>query len=168
MAAAMFVLGPVSGYLVSKRGPRPSLVTGAVSLSLAGWLFAHWDNHLPDHRLFLGYALIGAGLGMMNAAITNTAVSGMPRSQSGVASATTSTTRQVGQSLGVAIVGSILASGASRIVPGHSFTSGARASWWVIFGCGIAVLIVALTTTGQWGRATAVRTAALFAADEAS
>jgi EmrB/QacA subfamily drug resistance transporter len=166
MAGAMFVLGPVSGALVGKRGPRLSLTIGAVALSLAGLLFALWGSHLPDDRLFLGYGLIGVGLGMMNAAITNTAVSGMPRSQSGVASATTSTTRQIGQSLGVAIVGSILASGSSRIVPGSAFTSGAQASWWLIFGCGIAVLIVAITTTGQWGQATAARTAALFGAEE--
>lgn len=166
MAGAMFVLGPVSGYLVGKRGPRLSLTIGGVALSLAGLLFALWGSDLPDDRLFLGYGLIGVGLGMMNAAITNTAISGMPRSQSGVASATTSTTRQVGQSLGVAIVGSILASGSAHIMPGSAFASGAHASWWVIFGCGVAVLVVAITTTGQWGKATAARTAALFGAEE--
>jgi EmrB/QacA subfamily drug resistance transporter len=166
MAGAMFVLGPVSGFLVARRGPRPSLTIGAVALALAGLLFALWGRHLPDSRLFLGYALIGIGLGMMNAAITNTAVAGMPRSQSGVASATTSMTRQIGQSLGVAIVGSILAAGTARIVAGPAFTSGARTSWWIIFGLGIAVLVVSTTATGRWGRATAARTAALFGNDE--
>jgi EmrB/QacA subfamily drug resistance transporter len=166
MAGAMFVLGPVSGYLVARRGPRPSLTIGAIALSLAGLLFALWGSNLPDHRLFIGYALIGVGLGMMNAAITNTAISGMPRSQSGVASATTSTSRQVGQSLGVAIVGSVLATGASRITAGSAFTNGARVSWWIIFGCGMAVLVVAVTTTGEWEKATAARTAALFDREE--
>jgi EmrB/QacA subfamily drug resistance transporter len=166
MAAAMFVLGPVSGYLVGKWGPRPSLTIGGCALSLAGLLFALWGSHLPDQRLFLGYCLIGVGLGMLNAAITNTAVSGMPRAQSGVAAAITSTARQVGQSLGVAIVGSILASRVTHIMPGAAFTSGARTGWWVIFGLGIVVLVVAVTTTGEWGKATAVRTAARFAAGE--
>jgi EmrB/QacA subfamily drug resistance transporter len=166
MAGAMFVLGPISGYLVSRRGPRLSLGIGAAALSLAGLLFALWGSRLPDSRLFLGYGLIGVGLGMMNAAITNTAVSGMPRSQAGVASATTSTTRQVGQALGVAIVGSILASGAGGITPGSVFTSNARASWWLIFGLGINVFFVAMATNGRWGRATAARTAALFGAEE--
>jgi EmrB/QacA subfamily drug resistance transporter len=165
MAGVMFVLGPVSGYLVSRRGPRLSMGIGAVALSLAGLLFALWGNHLPDSRLLLGYALIGVGLGMLNAAITNTAVSGMPRSQAGVASATTSTTRQVGQALGVAIVGSILASGAGGITPGSAFTSSARTVWWIIFGLGVTVFVVAMTTNGRWGKATAARTAALFGAD---
>ncbi len=114
MAGAMLILGPLSGYLVSKYGPRLSLTIGAVALALAGGLFAVWGADLPDSRLILGYALVGVGIGMMNAAITNTAVSGMPRSQAGVAAATTSTTRQVGQSLGVAIVGSILATGSGH------------------------------------------------------
>jgi EmrB/QacA subfamily drug resistance transporter len=166
MAGAMVVLGPVSGYLVSRRGPRLSLTIGAVALSLAGLLFALWGSRLPDSRLFLGYGLIGVGLGMMNAAITNTAVSGMPRSQAGVASATTSTTRQVGQALGVAVVGSILASGAGGITPGSAFTSSAAASWWLIFGLGVTVFVVAMTTNGRWGKATAARTAALFGAEE--
>ena len=166
MAGAMFFLGPVSGYLVSTRGPRLSLTIGGVSLSLAALLFALWGSNLPDGRLFLGYALIGIGLGMMNAAITNTAVSGMPRSQAGVASATTSTTRQVGLALGVALVGSILASGAGGITPGSAFTSSARTSWWFICGFGLTVLVVARTTMGRWGMETAARTAALFGAEE--
>jgi hypothetical protein len=36
----------------------------------------------------------------------------------------------------------------------------------VIFGLGIAILVVAVTTTGEWGKATAARTAARFAAGE--
>jgi MFS family permease len=166
MAGAMFVLGPVSGYLVARRGPRLSLTIGAVALSVAGLLFALWGSHLPDHRLLVGYGLIGVGVGMMNAAITNTAIAGMPRSQSGVASATTSTTRQVGQALGVAIIGSVLATGSRRIVASSAFTNSAKDSWWIIFGCGIAVLVVAITTTGQWGKASAARTAALIEAEE--
>jgi EmrB/QacA subfamily drug resistance transporter len=166
MAGAMFVLGPVSGYLVGRRGPRLSLTIGAVALALAGLLFALWGSHLPNARLFVGYGLIGVGLGMLNAAITNTAVSGMPRSQSGVASATTSTTRQIGQSLGVAIVGSVLATATSRVMAGSAFFGAARTAWWIIFGLGIAVLIVALTTTGPWGARTAARTAALFGIEE--
>jgi EmrB/QacA subfamily drug resistance transporter len=159
MAGAMLVLGPFSGYLVSKRGPRLSLTIGGVALAVSGCLFAAWGSDLPTSRLILGYALFGVAVGMMNAAITNTAVSGMPRSQAGVAAATTSTTRQVGQSLGVAIVGSILATSSAKIGDKTAFAAGSRDSWWIICGCGVAVFIVALTTTGAWAKGTAVRTA---------
>jgi EmrB/QacA subfamily drug resistance transporter len=166
MAGAMFVLGPVSGALVAKRGPRLSLAIGGASLALAALLFARWGSYLPNNRLFLGYALIGGGLGMANSAITNTAVSGMPRSQSGVAAATTSTSRQVGQTLGVAVIGTVLATGATKVVAGSAFTHNARTSWLIILGCGLAMLIMALTTTGKWAKKTAEQTAILFGIEE--
>ena len=50
----------------------------------------------------------------LNPPITNTAVSGMPNSQAGVAAAVASTSRQVGQTLGVAVIGSILGTAAGR------------------------------------------------------
>ena len=166
MAGAMFVLGPVSGYVVGKWGPRIPLVVGAISLFLAALLFVTQGSHLPDSELFLGYTLIGIGLGVMNAAITNTAVSGMPRSQSGVASATTSTSRQIGQALGVAIIGSVLASNLHQITPGRAFATGFHTSWWIIGTCGIIVLIVALVTTGKWGNKTAEEAASFINAEE--
>ena len=51
---------------------------------------------------------------MVNAPITNTAVSGMPRAQAGVAAAVASTSRQIGQTLGVAVIGAVLAAGRRR------------------------------------------------------
>jgi MFS family permease len=157
MAGAMFLCGPLSGYIVSRRGPRISLLLGGFSLSIATIVFATSGASLANSKLFMGYLLIGIGLGFMNAAITNTAVSGMPRSQSGVASATTSTTRQIGQTLGVAIIGSVLASSLKNITDGASFTSAFHICWWIIFSFGLAVILTALITTGKWGAKTAVR-----------
>ena len=37
-----------------------------------------------------------------------------------------------------------------------------RPAWWIIAGCGAAVLLLGAVTTGRWARATADRTAALF------
>ena len=64
----------------------------------------------PSVWLIASYVLFGLGFGLVNAPITNTAVSGMPRAQAGVAAAVASTSRQVGQSLGVAVVGSAVVS----------------------------------------------------------
>ena len=57
----------------------------------------------------MSYTVFSAGFGLVNAPITNTAVSGMPREQAGVAAAVASTSRQVGATLGVAVIGSVLA-----------------------------------------------------------
>lgn len=166
MAGAMFLLGPISGYVVGKFGSRIPLIIGSVFLCLAALIFISQGTVISNSLLFFGYACIGIGLGVMNAAITNTAVSGMPRSQAGVASATTSTTRQIGQALGVAIIGSVLASNAHRIMPGLAFSNGFHVSWLIIGGCGIVVFIVALVTTGTWAKKTAERAAILIEAEE--
>jgi hypothetical protein len=105
--------------------------------------------------------VVGAGLGLVNAPITNSAVSGMPRQQAGVAAAVASTSRQVGTSLGVAIMGSVLNNnlhGAMRT----GFVQASRPGWWIVAACGAIILVLGIATTGPWGRRTAARTAALL------
>ena len=58
--------------------------------------------------LVAAYVVFGLGFGMVNAPITNTAVSGMPLAQAGVAAGVASTSRQVGSALGVAVLGSLV------------------------------------------------------------
>lgn len=169
MAGAMLISGPVSGYVISRRGPRIPLIIGGVTVALAATLSAFSIGHVSDARLFTSYVLIGIGLGCANAAITNTALSGMPRSQAGVAAATTSTSRQVGQSLGVALLGSVLARHAIRVAPGAIFTANSRVCWWILSGAGLAVLITAIVTTGKWALKTADKSRiAIEAADQAT
>src|SRR5690606_13340499 len=100
-----------------------------------------------------------------NAPLTNTAVSGMPRAQAGVAAAVSSTGRQVGQLLGVAIAGSIVAS--SLAVPqGPEFTRASQAVWWMVTGYGVLVLALGALTTGRRGLASAARVAESLFHDE--
>ena len=63
----------------------------------------------PLPYLLVAYGILGVGMGVVNAPITNTAVSGMPRSHAALASAVASTSRQVGASLGVALAGALAA-----------------------------------------------------------
>jgi len=78
----------------------------------------------------------------VNAPITNTAVSGMPRAQAGVAAAVASTSRQLGQTLGVAVIGAVLASGVGSSSYKDAFVSAARPGWWILVVCGLAVLVL--------------------------
>jgi hypothetical protein len=112
----------------------------------------------PVAWLMLSYVLFGCGFGRVNAPITNTAVSGMPRAQAGVAAAVASTSRQVGTSLGVAIVGSAVSSALHGPFRAH-FARATHPGWWIIAGCGVAVLGVAALSSGRWARSTAARTA---------
>ncbi|MET9362632.1 MFS transporter [Streptomyces sp. NPDC006632] len=162
MAALTFVCAPISGRLVGNRGPRLSLLIAGVAMAASGLLFALFDAERTTSLLFTGYVLFGLGFGMVNAPITNTAVSGMPRSQAGVAAAVASTSRQIGQTLGVAVIGAVLAGGMAGVSAGAyagHFPDAARPAWWIIAGCGLSVLFLGLATSGKWARESARRTA---------
>ena len=160
MAALMMIFSPLSGRVVGIRGPRLSLTLGGAATLAAGLISAIPTGEPNDVRLFLGYALLGTGLGWANAAITNTAVSGMPRDQAGVAAGVASTTRQLGSALGVAIIGSVIADHVTNVAAGPAFTSAARVSWAIIAVCGLLMFVVGGLATGEWGRRRAKANAA--------
>ncbi|MFF2813188.1 MFS transporter [Streptomyces sp. NPDC058000] len=162
MAGMTLVFAPLSGRLVGSRGPRLPLLLAGCAMAASGALFAAFNTESAPALLFTGYVLFGIGFGLVNAPITNTAVSGMPRTQAGVAAAVASTSRQVGQSLGVAVIGAVLAGGAHAGATRPEFLAAAHPAWWIITGCGGAILLLGALTTGRWAAATAQRTAALF------
>ncbi|MFD1932928.1 MFS transporter [Nonomuraea mangrovi] len=158
MASMTLLFAPLSGRIVGARGPRlPTLLAG-LAMAASGVLFAAFGAWRSDALMFTAYVLFGVGFGMVNAPITNTAVSGMPREQAGVAASIASTSRQIGISLGVAVIGSVIAA------TGPASPAGTTA-WWIIAGCGAAVLAVGGLTTGAWAAATADRTAELMAGE---
>ncbi|MFG2866830.1 MFS transporter [Streptomyces sp. NPDC048338] len=167
MAAMTLVFAPLSGRLVGARGPRPSLLVAGTAMAAGSLPFAAFAAETSDPLLFTGYVVFGIGFGMVNAPITNTAVSGMPRAQAGVASAVASTSRQVGQTLGVAVVGAVLAAGVGRTGDAQGFVEAGRAGYWIITGCGVCVLLAGALTSGAWARRTAERTAARLEPDGA-
>lgn len=159
MAGPTFLFAPLSGRLVGNRGPRLPLLIAGTAMTASALLFAVFEAETSDLTLMIGYLLFGIGFGFVNAPITNTAVSGMPRAQAGVAAAVASTSRQLGQTLGVAVVGALLASGVGSSSYKDAFVTAARSGWWVLVVCGLAVLILGAITSGRWARRTAEHTA---------
>ncbi|MEV5909592.1 MFS transporter [Streptomyces chartreusis] len=166
MATPMFLCAPLSGRLVGSRGPRLPLLVAGVAMTTSCAMFALFEAETSNVTLLLGYVLFGIGFGFVNAPITNTAVSGMPRAQAGVAAAVASTSRQLGQTLGVAVIGAVLAAGIGSSSYKESFVSAAGPGWWVLTGCGVLVLVVGLLTSGPWARGTAERAAEKLASPE--
>ncbi|WP_385634376.1 MFS transporter [Streptomyces sp. SudanB5_2050] len=167
MAVPTFLCAPLAGRLVGSRGPRLPLLVAGGALTVSGVLFAAFEAETSNLTRFLGYVLFGVGFGFVNAPITNTAVSGMPRAQAGVAAAVASTSRQLGQTLGVAVVGAVLAAGVGASSYRDSFVSAARPGWWILTACGLAVLVLGVLTTGRWARRTARRNAERLESPEA-
>ena len=157
MALMIVVAAPISGRIVGRHGPRVPLVLAGVLLAAGSGMLIGVKDDVSLSWLLSAYAVFGAGFGLVNAPITNTAVSGMPRAQAGVASAIATTSRQVGQTLGVAIVGAIIASGAATSGPGTAALS--RPAWLTLTAAGVLVLLLGVLATSNRAVASARITA---------
>jgi EmrB/QacA subfamily drug resistance transporter len=159
MALMTVVASPLSGRLVGRHGPRVPLVIAGVCLVTAGATLTVVGPATPLPWLLATYVVFGLGFGFVNAPITSAAVSGMPRAQAGVAAAIATTSRQVGQTLGVAVVGAIVASGAGDPAD-VDLSSASRPGWWALTACGAVVLLLGLVGSTRRAGESARRTAA--------
>ena len=156
MPAVMALCAPLAGRMVAKRGPRIPLVIAGAAFTVSSAALSRLTGTTEHLYLVVTYGLFGVGAGMMSSPITNGVMSGVPKSQAGMASGMNSSSRQLGQSLGVAIVGSVLAASIRGSL--HTgFVQAAHASWWILAGCGYAVLLLGLLTTTRWAKSTAAR-----------
>ena len=161
MAAVMAVGAVASSRMLARRGGRlPTLVAGA-AIAAGGLLLSGITTSWSTPQIIIAFSVFGLGSGMVNAPITQAAVSGMPFSQAGVASGIASTSRQIGTSLGVAVTGSILAANLHGPLRAW-FVPASHADWLLLTGCGAAIMILALVTNGKWAARTAARTAAWY------
>jgi EmrB/QacA subfamily drug resistance transporter len=162
MAAMTAVLPPISGRMVARHGARLPLVIGGLGIATGGGLLLALDVDTPLVLIVVAYVVFGIGFGMVNAPITNTAVSGMPLAQAGVAAGVASTSRQVGSALGVAVLGSLVTAQLGTSMTA-GFAAAARPAWIVVIGCGLLVLALGLVSTTARARESARRTAERFA-----
>lgn len=151
MAATTAVVAPLSGRLVAARGARLPLILAGVSIAVAMIPLTRLTATTPAWLLATAYVFFGLGFGLVNAPITNTAVSGMPRSQAGVAAAIASTSRQVGSSLGIAVLGAVVAS--SSTTSPAALATATRPGWWIVLACGLAILTLGALSTSTRARA---------------
>jgi EmrB/QacA subfamily drug resistance transporter len=104
--AVMLFAGPIAGWLGGRLGSRLPLLIGtllaAAAFALIG--FAH------DHRweLYIGTALMGAGIGFAFAAMANLIVEAVDPTETGVATGMNTIMRTVGGSLGGQIAATIV------------------------------------------------------------
>ncbi|HEY0718696.1 MAG TPA: MFS transporter [Streptosporangiaceae bacterium] len=160
MAVLIFIFAPVSGRLVGTRGPRLPLVLAGLAIMAAALLLLPLSDSTPVLWLLGTYVIFGLGFGLVNAPISNAAVSGMPDSQAGVAASVASASRQAGSALGVAITGSLVA-GASNA----GLAAASHAAWAVLAACGLGVAALGWASTGPRAAATAQRVRERLAAE---
>jgi EmrB/QacA subfamily drug resistance transporter len=165
VAVGALVFSPLSGRLVGRFGARPSLLVAGTLITAATVMLIGLSATTPVWWLLIVFAVFGIGFSMVNAPITNAAVSGMPTDRAGAASAIASTSRQVGVSLGVALCGSV--AGAALADEGVDFAVAARPLWLVFTGFGLVILALGVLSTSRRGLRSAERLAPLVAAGDA-
>jgi EmrB/QacA subfamily drug resistance transporter len=120
-ALAVVVVSNVAQVVVGRLGVRPTLTAGLlVSAASVAWLTRlpvdghyFWD-------LFPAFVLGGAGMGLSFVPVTIASLTGVERSDAGVASGLINTSRQIGGAIGLAAVSAIAASSSRDYVRTHA------------------------------------------------
>jgi len=105
------VTAPIGARLALRFGPRPVVSSGLVVLAaglvLASTLGAETEFFGP---VIVSMALLAVGLSLVTAPATEAVMSSLPKEQAGAGAAVNDITRELGGTLGVAVVGSVFAS----------------------------------------------------------
>lgn len=105
----MFAVGPFVGRLTARIGPRLPIVLGALLSAISLFLLATTLQPDTSYAMFWWQVtLFGIGLGFMLTPLTAAVLSATPRERSGLGSSMLNTARQVGISLGVAVLGAFV------------------------------------------------------------
>jgi EmrB/QacA subfamily drug resistance transporter len=110
LVAALVVAAPLSARLVERIGTKIVVAGGLLIVAAALTLLSTVDVRSGYGVVAASIAVLGAGMGFTMAPATESIMGSLPLAKAGVGSAMNDTTRQVGGALGVAVLGSILAS----------------------------------------------------------
>src|SRR6266566_3989123 len=108
--AALIVAAPLAARLTERIGTKIVVVAGLLIVAGALWLLSTVQLSDGYGLVAAALALLGIGMGLTMAPATESIMGSLPLAKAGVGSAMNDTTRQVGGALGVAVLGSILAS----------------------------------------------------------
>ncbi|WP_433894795.1 MFS transporter [Streptomyces sp. CA-111067] len=153
-SAAMVVVSPYAGRLAARYGFRIVVTTGMAlaGLGLLALGFAHADTGYGN--VWWRLAVVGIGFGLTMSPLTGAAIQAVSPREGGLASGISSTTRQIGAVLGVAVLGAIVR---SRQSGGASMEAGLDNA----FRAAGAVTLACAVFTGLWlARSSPAETAA--------
>lgn len=107
LSIAMLVTAPTAGILSSRFGAKWVVTAGMMLEAVAlFWMSQTLDIKLDS--LTLPLVVYGVGLGLAIAQLANLVLSDIPSNKAGAASGANNTLRQLGASLGIAIIGAVL------------------------------------------------------------
>ncbi|WP_062069523.1 MFS transporter [Demequina sediminicola] len=105
----MMVVGPMVPRLVAAVGTRWTVVPGLVAVATGFLLMTTWPTVPSYWDFFIAMSIITLGMALVMTPATNMMMASVPRNRSGMGSAMNDTTRELGASLGIALLGSMIA-----------------------------------------------------------
>lgn len=155
----LVAVAPVSGSLSDKYGPRALTTIAQAILIVALLLLATVTVDTSVAGIVLRLVLVGCGAGLFGSPNTSAIMNSAPPRNLGTASASSTTARQVGQAIGVAVAGAIFAAhassssttsgdGTSGIAPAGA-TAGLQAAMWTAAGVVGAAMLISWARPGH-------------------
>jgi EmrB/QacA subfamily drug resistance transporter len=109
-AAVMMVTAPLSNVFVQRWGNKIVVAGGLIVVAACLMLFLTLDATSSTLHVIVVVTAMAIGMGNVMAPATDSIMGSLPRARAGVGSAVNDTTRQFGGAVGVAMLGSLLAS----------------------------------------------------------
>jgi len=111
---SMALVAPISGWLSDRVGTALPATTGMVLLAFGTLLLSRLGPHTPLHLAAAALALSGVGVGVFLSPNNSALMGSAPRTQQGIAAAIRATARNLGNVLGIGIVGAVFNSVLAR------------------------------------------------------
>jgi EmrB/QacA subfamily drug resistance transporter len=158
MTIMVTLLAPIAGKLSDRIGSRWLMGGGMTLVAIQLLLFSRLDVHSSYWSIFPGLVIGGIGMSSAMTPTTAAAMSSVPVDKAGVGSAVLNSMRQVGGSLGIAVMGAILAhQAASSLEAGNprpvAFVDGLHVGLEVAAAIAIGAAVVAVTVVRTHRRA---------------
>jgi MFS family permease len=128
VALALMVASPLAPALAARVGTKASVGTGLAVAAGSLVILSTATVHSGYGVVLATILVMGVGIGLAMAPATDSIMGSLPKAQAGVGSAVNDTTRLVGGSLGVAVLGSLLAAGYHATIDGSAAIAGIPSS----------------------------------------
>jgi EmrB/QacA subfamily drug resistance transporter len=150
MTVVIMFVAPVTGKLSDRVGARWLMAVGMTLLTVSLLLFGLMDEHSTFWSALPALLIGGVGMGSVMTPTTSAAMGSVPVDKAGVGSAVINTMRQLGGSLGIAVMGALVATEVS-LAPGRpgwapQFVAGYHRALHVGAGILLAGAVLAVLT----------------------
>ncbi|QDO89335.1 DHA2 family efflux MFS transporter permease subunit [Ornithinimicrobium ciconiae] len=120
MMLGLIVVGIVAGFLITRTGRyKEIMLLGVVVIALGLWMLTRLGVDSSEWELTAAIAVMGTGLGLAMQQYTLVVQNAVPRSALGVGTAALQFFRNVGNTVGIAIFGSVMTAGLAGAIASH-------------------------------------------------